>query len=502
MRPCLAMSGTTVYNTSFMTNCEDARRCAYKRPDHGDLIGMGAANDGLSCYGASFEPTEGHVHIQRPEPSKPGDNLRTGVGEVAKETINKMSYPGWSVPPPTAIVPPPSILATRGPVSRVTTTRHDYTAKGADKPALIVPEGEIKISNRPLEGRTTAQLSFQGPDYTRFEPSQSFKPKQEYCPTEGGATGDTVCRLSYQPVPLAPKEHLPWAAKKKYEPPSTAMDGQTVYNQSFMTNCEDARRCAYKRPDHGDLIGMGAANDGLSCYGASFEPTEGHVHIQRPEPSKPGDNLRTGVGEVAKETINKMSYPGWSVPPPTAIVPPPSILATRGPVSRVTTTRHDYTAKGADKPALIVPEGEIKISNRPLEGKTTAAMSFMEPDMSLFSRQQSYAPARCYNPSASPFDGTTVARMSFTGEQPEGPLIVAARGRPSLPPLSEEERAKVCSPVPSPPCTPKPTSPGAALQPWAPDPTVCHPRREFEICRPQQGTGFQGVPNVKDFYRK
>lgn len=73
-----------------MTNCEDGRRCPYKRPDHGDLVSMGAASDGLTCYGASFEPTEGHVNIRRPEPSKPEDNLRTGVGDVPSETINKV----------------------------------------------------------------------------------------------------------------------------------------------------------------------------------------------------------------------------------------------------------------------------------------------------------------------------------------------------------------------------------------------------------------------------
>ncbi len=65
-----------------------------------------------------------------------------------------MSFPGWpGVAPPQSIAPPPSILAMRGPMSRVTTSRHDYTAKGAEKPAIIVPEGEIKISSRPLEGR-------------------------------------------------------------------------------------------------------------------------------------------------------------------------------------------------------------------------------------------------------------------------------------------------------------------------------------------------------------
>lgn len=73
-----------------------------------------------------------------------------------------------------------------------------------------------------------------------------------------------------------------------------------------------------------------------------------------------------------------MSYPGWSgVAPPSAIAPPPSMLSMRGPMSRVTTTRHDYTAKGAEKPAIIVPEGEIKISSKPLEGKATIALSLL-----------------------------------------------------------------------------------------------------------------------------
>lgn len=66
-----------------------------------------------------------------------------------------MSFPGWpGVAPPMSIAPPPSILAMRGPMARVTTTRHDYTAKGAEKPAIIVPEGEIKISCKPLEGES------------------------------------------------------------------------------------------------------------------------------------------------------------------------------------------------------------------------------------------------------------------------------------------------------------------------------------------------------------
>lgn len=69
-------------------------------------------------------------------------------------------------------------------------------------------------------------------------------------------------------------------------------------------------------------------------------------------------------------------------------------------------------------------------------------MSFAEPGLSSIPRAKSYAPTRCYNPTRAPFDGTTVARMSFTGQPAEGPLIIAARGRPALPPLSEEERAK------------------------------------------------------------
>lgn len=44
---------------------------------------------------------------------------------------------------------------------------------------------------------------------------------------------DTVNKLSYQPWTPVPKEHIPWASKGEYQPPTDPMCADTIYQVSF-----------------------------------------------------------------------------------------------------------------------------------------------------------------------------------------------------------------------------------------------------------------------------
>ncbi|KAK1125644.1 hypothetical protein K0M31_005202 [Melipona bicolor] len=44
---------------------------------------------------------------------------------------------------------------------------------------------------------------------------------------------DTINKLSYQPWTPIPKEHIPWAFKDKYQPPTNPMCADTIYQVSY-----------------------------------------------------------------------------------------------------------------------------------------------------------------------------------------------------------------------------------------------------------------------------
>ena len=96
----------------------------------------------------------------------------------------------------------------------VSTAKHDFVEKYAPKPEIIIPCGNIRTSNGPLEGLTTAGMSYVNPG--PVEPVSSFKPKRIYRPSDDPAPKDTTQKLSFQPFRLPEKEIYPWAQKAVY----------------------------------------------------------------------------------------------------------------------------------------------------------------------------------------------------------------------------------------------------------------------------------------------
>lgn len=61
-------------------------------------------------------------------------------------------------------------------------------------------------------------------------PTKSFAPIKKYERSEIPIEGDTVQKLSYQPVGNIQKVEITWGKKPPYRPPTTSMEDNTTYN--------------------------------------------------------------------------------------------------------------------------------------------------------------------------------------------------------------------------------------------------------------------------------
>uniref|UniRef100_A0A1B6DE04 Uncharacterized protein n=1 Tax=Clastoptera arizonana TaxID=38151 RepID=A0A1B6DE04_9HEMI len=164
---------------------------------------------------------------------RPSGNL-TCAGDFSSNTTNSMSYgawPGYKRPPPHH--PKDHKLMGDGPISSLTTNKHDYTPKPIEAVDKIIQPGNLGFSTKPLDDKTTNYMSYQCPDYSRFEPAQSFKPRKSYLPPNSKMENDTVNKMSYRPFAPIPKEIYPWALKDKYRKPCVPFEGSTIYDYSF-----------------------------------------------------------------------------------------------------------------------------------------------------------------------------------------------------------------------------------------------------------------------------
>lgn len=92
--------------------------------------------------------------------------------------ISQLSYQPVRVEKRVAILPRHGKVIEDGPMHCETTTSHDFTLKNLSKINVIIPSNNIKIVNRPFEGKTTTSLSFANPGLTI--PVASFKPDTMY----------------------------------------------------------------------------------------------------------------------------------------------------------------------------------------------------------------------------------------------------------------------------------------------------------------------------------
>ncbi|XP_024083709.1 stabilizer of axonemal microtubules 2-like isoform X2 [Cimex lectularius] len=188
-----------------------------------------------TTYNMSYEAFDPKlIRTCRGKPSFTKENLSTS-GAFSDKTTHKMSYGAWpNLKRPEIQYPKDHKLVGDGPISEMTTNRHDYTPKPLEAIRKIIQPCALGMSKSKMENATIHTMSYKNPDMSRFEPPQSYKPIKTYFPPDSPLEGETVHRLSYMPWELPPKEDMPWTKKGSYQKPCIPLDGNTIYNGSYI----------------------------------------------------------------------------------------------------------------------------------------------------------------------------------------------------------------------------------------------------------------------------
>lgn len=328
--------------------------------------------DPISChttYRKSYLPTG----AERACPIIPPCNLELPKAQFARDTINKMSYPGWKgCRPPEPIMPCTHQLMGEGPMKEITTTRHDYVPKPFVKSDPIRPANNIYTNNQPISDKTINRLSYRPVQiYDRAEP---ILPKNLMeCP-QGPISSLTIQKCSYQPVPLPCKDDMPWANKPAYQPPTQRMAGDTIYKKSYQPNCGMVKTVPIVPPSQINPLTCSHAFEDTTIYHASYM---GNCGMQRPPQIIPPNNLCVSTDRISGDTINRMSYkPNYGFRPPEPTLPCTHQLMGEGPMQEITTTRHDYVPKPICPVMPLKPVTTMCSSMEPLSDKTINRLSY------------------------------------------------------------------------------------------------------------------------------
>lgn len=227
-------------------------------------------NDGttykMSYYG--FDPNV--VRHARGQPKIAKENLKS-AGDFSSDTTHKMSYGAWpGFKPPSKMVPPDHKLMGEGPLSQLTTHKHDYTPKPLQEVDRVTHLGNLGLSTDTMEDKTTANMSYQKPDMDRFEKATNYKPQQRFSPPVTKLDDKTTHKLSYQPYCPPTKEDYPWAKKDAYKAPAVPFEGDTIYNGSYFAPGKFIEDCV--GPE-----GCYCAYSG-ECFDAAGEPPKAHEY--------------------------------------------------------------------------------------------------------------------------------------------------------------------------------------------------------------------------------
>lgn len=362
-----------------------------------------------TIYRQSYMPVES----ERPNIIIPPNNIGLSRAKFAKDTVQKMSYPGWyNQDRPTQILPCNHDLLGKGPLADETTNRHDYVPKYVDKAEPFHPQNNLGLSDCPFATKTVQKMSYMPVDC--IERREPLKTKGSIEWPTGKMDGNTIQKMSYQPVKIPRKQFLPWAQKTPYCPPTIKMNGDTIYKKSYIPNEGLDKVCPIRPKENANLLGDGRDFDDNTIYHMSYQGTGS----ERPESIRPENNIFLSKQRMEGRTVQKMSYqPNPCHLPPTPFHPCNHDLLGKGPISDVTTNRHDYVPKDVDKVIPFVPQGQIFLSNQPLSDKTVNRMSYMPHDHQEM--VQKIIPPNNLTQGKGRIDGTTIQKMSY---QPVGPI--------------------------------------------------------------------------------
>ncbi|XP_015432427.1 PREDICTED: stabilizer of axonemal microtubules 2-like [Dufourea novaeangliae] len=241
--PDVAMCGKTTYSVSYLQNDEP---CTEKpiRPVGTNIFPHGGDFAGRTIYKESYLESDS---IDRVEPIIPSNSISKADGKISGDTTNKLSYQPVQTEKRDPILPRCRNMMGDGPMQSETTNRSDFVPKAYIRPGLIVPCSNLRNADKPMDDTTTTRLSYVIPG--PIQCVQSFKPVVQYTKSAHKIDGESVSKLSYQAWTPPPKEHIPWADKGAYQPPTDPMCADTIYQASFPAPghyeeiCEDRGDC-------------------------------------------------------------------------------------------------------------------------------------------------------------------------------------------------------------------------------------------------------------------
>ncbi|XP_012172294.2 stabilizer of axonemal microtubules 1 [Bombus terrestris] len=224
--PDVAMCGKTTYSESFLKNEEP---CVEKpvRPTAANVFPIGGEFRSDTIYKQSYLQS---AIVERVEPVIPCNAISKPDGKISTDTTSKLSYLPVQSERRLPILPRSRNMIGDGLMQSETTNRCDFVEKNTLRPDLIIPCDNLRSPDTPIDDRTTTKLSYAKPGPVEWV--KSFKPVVQYQRSEKIAY-DTINKLSYQSWTPLPKEHIPWASKEKYQPPSDPMCADTIYQVSY-----------------------------------------------------------------------------------------------------------------------------------------------------------------------------------------------------------------------------------------------------------------------------
>ncbi|XP_057341481.1 stabilizer of axonemal microtubules 2-like [Microplitis mediator] len=281
-----------------------------------------------------------------------------------------------------------------------------------NRPVIIVPSDNIRLCKKPLNGTTTTGSSYIY--HGGYRPVCNFKPKSNYVRSEAVSASDTTHKLSYQPFPIERREKLPWAQKKVYRPPETGLETFTTYSQSYIPIDGVHKEKPIKPLQNSEWLGRKYNFNGTSSYNEAFIP----LPIEHVVPQIPSGNIVLSNDLMESETTSKLSYQKFNVQKRLPIKPRAKNTRYEGPMQTLTTNRIDYQPKVTSRPEIKIPRDNIRNSDKPIEGLTTSASSYLY--YGPINLTQSFKPVKNYQKPVGKFDDITINKLSY---RPWDPVI-------------------------------------------------------------------------------
>ncbi|XP_055375398.1 uncharacterized protein LOC129608099 [Condylostylus longicornis] len=399
--------------------CRCVQSCCYKQPPRVQsfkpISNYSRPTEKMECctiYNRSYFPIRDD--ICRAKPIYPSNNLCSSSGLHDMNTIQKMSYQTYSnIPRAQPILPAPNSLSIReGPQFMITTQKHDYVAKSVPKAQPILPCHNInRTCAAPLEKLTINKLSFMPIDINKFPRPKPIIPISNCKRPAGPIENMTIQKLSYMPVSIPQKQDLPWKNPPRIVPPSYPYNQGTTYSLSYMPNCNIKKPQPCLPNECAQLFGTEIPKP-CTVYNLSFMNNKS----TRTQAIKPVSNLVTPQGPFESCTVYKLSYLPNGSKRTLPILPINNQIKSNELMSKITTQKHDFTAKPYSKPSPIIKSQNIPRLAGKTEQYTINRLSYMPFDVSKFHRPKPLKPVE--NPKClPPLSMLTTYKLSYMPQQ-------------------------------------------------------------------------------------